>query len=100
MILFSGAKHALEKEVMMRQTIQSMVKNYLSNGQLSSRVNLSSDDSLQDSTAFKWLVDNKYFVLQGDRVAITQLAIAKLYVHFADQIGVQPLTLNPTKNND
>jgi len=94
MSLFDGTRQAAEKEVMMFQTIHAMVKNYHANGQLSSQVDLDPDSSLaKNSTAFQWLVDNKYFVVDGDRCTITQLSIAKLYVHFADKLEVQPIAI-------
>lgn len=94
MSLFDGTRQAAEKEVMMIQTIHAMVKNYHADGRLSSLVALHPDSCLaKNSTAFNWLVGNKYFAVDGDRCTITQLAIAKLYVHFADKLEVQPVAI-------
>ncbi len=94
MSLFDGTRQAAEKEVMMVQTIHAMVKNYRENGELSSLVALHPDSSLaKNSTAFNWLVDNKYFAVDGDRCTITQKSIAKLYMHFADKLDVQPIAI-------
>lgn len=92
--LFDGTRQAAEKETMMLQTIHAMVKNYHAEGQLSSLVALHPDSSLaKNSTAFNWLVDNKYFAVDGDRCTLTQLAIARLYLHFADKLEVQPIAI-------
>jgi hypothetical protein len=92
--LFDGTRQAAEKEAMVFQTIHAMVKNYHADGQLSSLVALHPDGSLaKNSTAFGWLVDNEYFAVDGDRCTITQLAIIKLYVHFADKLEVQPIAI-------
>lgn len=94
MSLFDGTRQAAEKEAMMFQTIHAMVKNYHADGQLSSQVALHPDSSLaKNSTAFNWLVENNYFVVDGDRCTITQRAVAKLYMHFADKLEVQPIAI-------
>ena len=93
MSLFSGSRQAAEKEAMTYQTICAMVFNYKDRGDLTSLVALHPEyrSLAQNSITFEWLVENKYFVRNGDRCAITQLAIARLYVHFANKLPVQPL---------
>lgn len=94
--LFDGAGKAAEKEAMTVQTIRGMVNNFLENGELFSRVALSPDraDLACNSEAFKWLVENKYLAVDGDKCMITQLLLAKLYIHFADDLEPQPLSLS------
>jgi len=95
MSLFSGTRQASEKEHITYQTICEMVANWRGYGNLTSLIDLDPDAGtglIENSKAFKWLVENKYIhVVDGDFCAITQLAIAKLYVHFSDKLPVQPL---------
>jgi hypothetical protein len=95
MSLFSGTRQANEKECITYQTICRMVANWRENGDLSSRLDLDPDAGaglIENSKAFYWLVENKYLsIVDEDFCAITQLAIAKLYVHFSDKLPVQPL---------
>lgn len=98
MSLFSGTGQSAEKETMMYRTIRAMVENYHADGRLSSKVALSPDHAglVDNSRAFKWLVDCQYFAVDGDRCTLTQLAIAKLYVHFADSLeNGSPIAITP-----
>ena len=98
MSLFANSGgNACEKEVLMYQTIRAMVCNYKEVGELSSKVALCKDSSLaKNSAAFKWLVENNFFVVDGDRCTITDKAIAKLYLHFADQLQALPIAISPS----
>ena len=89
--LFEGTGQALEKELMVYQTIRASLKNYRSTGQLSSKVDLAPGHS--NFKAFNWLVTNKYLAIDGDRCTLTYLATAKLYVHFAAELQVLPIAL-------
>jgi hypothetical protein len=96
MSLFSGTGQAAEKEHIVRQTICQMVANWRSYGNLTSLINLKPDGGAglaENSTAFRWLVENKYICVVdgGDFCAVTQLTIAKLYIHFSDELPVQRL---------
>lgn len=94
MSLFSDTRQAAEKEALMYQTIRAMIANYRKDGRLSSQIKLSPDSSLaKNSVAFDWLVENQYFAVDGDHCTITDLAIAKLYIHFSGALKIQPVGL-------
>lgn len=97
MSLFSGTRQAAEKEALICQTVRASVKNYYEDGQISSKVKLSPDNCslVQNSQAFSWLVEEGYLVVIEDRCALTDLAIAKLYDHFAKELQTLPPAIAP-----
>ena len=101
MSLFRDTRNACEKEVLVWQTIKVMAHQYKkaiaegnNNPLIASKVALNPDDSLiNNSGAYRYLIENGYLAESDGHCAITQKVLAKLVGHFADKVPATPLPL-------